>query len=70
MVMVPERAGPTFAVTLNPTRPSPLSLDPDVMLIHAASVVLVHAQPPGAFTETAGPAPAPLPTEALDGSIV
>ena len=70
MVMVPERAGPAFAVTLKPTRPSPLPLDPDLMVIHAASLVLVHAQPAAAVTETSGPAPPTGPTEVLDGSIV
>jgi len=70
MVRVPERAGPTFAVTLKLTWPSPLPLDPDVMLIHAASLVLVHAQPAGAFNDTVGTAPSPLPTEEMDVSMV
>ena len=61
MVMVPERAGPTFAVTLKLNRPSPLPLAPEAMAIHAVWLETVQLQPDGAVTSTvAEPALAPI----------
>ena len=61
MVMAPERAGPTFEVTLKLTRPPPLPLAPEVTAIHAAWLETVQLQPEGAATsKVAEPALAPI----------
>ena len=66
MVIVPLRAAPVFAATLNPTLPLPLPLAPLVIEIHAALLEAVHVQLlPLAVTAT-DPAPpvAPIDCEA------
>jgi len=70
IVTVPERAGPALAVTFMLTEPSPLPVDPDVMVIHPALLIAVHAQPAAAATLTAGAEEAPAPTEAVAGVTV
>jgi hypothetical protein len=45
MVIVPARAAPVFAPTLNVTDPPALPLEPDVMVIHGARLMAVHAHP-------------------------
>jgi len=52
IVRTPVRVFPESAATLNLTVPFPLSLAPDVIVNHAASLVAVHAHPPGADTAT------------------
>jgi len=45
IVRVPVRAAPAFAATANATVPLPLPVAPDVMVIHGALLLAVHAQP-------------------------
>jgi hypothetical protein len=45
MMIVPVRAAPVFGLTLNVTDPPALPLDPDVIVIHGARLVAVHAHP-------------------------
>jgi hypothetical protein len=52
MVMVPVRALPTFATTLNPTEPLPVPLAPAVTMIQFALLLAVHVQPAPADTAT------------------
>ena len=68
MVIVPERAGPTFAVTLKPTCPSPPPLDPEAMAIHGAWLEAVQLQPDGAATATVAE-PVLAPIDATPGLI-
>ena len=68
MVMFPERAGPTFAVTLKLTRPSPLPPAPEVTAIHAAWLETVQLHPDGAVTPTVAE-PALAPIDAMPGLI-
>jgi hypothetical protein len=42
---VPERAPPVLVATLNATEPFPMPLSPVVMVIHAALLAAVQAQP-------------------------
>ncbi len=65
MVSVPVRAGPVFAATLKPTAPSPLPLLPEVMLIHEALLVVVHAQPLVVDTAMGPPVPAVAARDSL-----
>jgi hypothetical protein len=50
--IVPLRAVPLLAATLNPTDPLPVPDVPDVTLIHGTPLVAVHAQPAPAITVT------------------
>jgi hypothetical protein len=68
MVAVPVRAAPVFAATLKPTGPFPVPVAPDVMAIHVALLVAVHAQPAPAVTVTV-PVVATAPTFWLAGAI-
>ena len=43
--MVPVRAPPVFAATVNATEPLPLPLAPDVTVIHASLRLAVQVQP-------------------------
>jgi hypothetical protein len=52
MVIVPARCGPVFAATENWVTPLPLPLAPEVIVIHVALLVAVHAQPVKAVTFT------------------
>lgn len=52
IVAVPVRDAPVFAATLKPTFPFPVPVAPDVMVIHGALLLAVHAQPPPAVTVT------------------
>ena len=52
IVIVPLRAEPVFASTEYPTEPLPLPGVPLVIVIHAALLVAVHAQPVPAVTVT------------------
>jgi hypothetical protein len=52
IVIVPERPGPLLDATVKFTVPSPLPLEPDVMVIQACVLVAVHAQPAPAVTVT------------------
>jgi hypothetical protein len=63
-LMVPERAAPVFACTLNDTEPLPLPLAPAVTVIQAALLVAAHVHPPPAVTLT-DPEPAAADTETL-----
>jgi hypothetical protein len=49
-VMVPVRAAPVFGAVVNCTVPGPVPLAPEVMPIHAALGVAVHAHVPPAVT--------------------
>jgi hypothetical protein len=69
MVSVPVRAAPVFAAVLKPTAPLPLPLAPDVMLIHEALLVVVHAQPLAVDTATGPPAPPVSARDSLVGVI-
>jgi hypothetical protein len=65
-VNVPARASPAFADTVMATLPLPLPFPPEVIVIQAALLVALHAQPP--VVETAiGVA---LPPDALTDSVV
>jgi hypothetical protein len=68
IVAVPVRAAPVFAATLKPTDPFPVPVAPDVMVMNAALLVAVHAQPAPAVTATV-PVVAPAPTPWLGGAI-
>ena len=57
IVSVPERAGPVLAATEKVTVPFPVPLEPDPIVIHAALLVAVHAQPAAAVTDTGVPLP-------------
>src|SRR5687768_3473966 len=50
--IVPERTGPLFADTENPTVPFPLPLAPEVTVMKLAVLVAVQLQSPGAVTDT------------------
>jgi hypothetical protein len=63
MVIVPVRAPPEFAATLNSTVPFPLPLAPDVTVTQEALLVAVHAQLLVVETATVLPA---LPAAAID----
>ena len=52
IVIVPERAGPVVAATLNVTVPFPLSLVPDLSVIHETLLFAVQLHPLAAVTET------------------
>jgi len=52
MVIVPLRAVPVLAATLNPTDPFPDPEAPDVTVIHGTPLVPVHVQPAPAVTVT------------------
>jgi hypothetical protein len=52
MVIVPLRAAPVLAATLNPTGPLPVPDAPDVTVNHGALLVAVHVQPAPAVTVT------------------
>jgi hypothetical protein len=56
-VIVPVRAAPVFAATLNSTVPFPLPLAPDVTVIHDALLTAVHVQVLAVETATAVPGP-------------
>jgi hypothetical protein len=63
MVIVPVRAPPEFAATLNSTAPLPLPLAPDVTVTQEVLLVAVHAQLLVVETATVLPAP---PAAAID----
>jgi hypothetical protein len=69
IVMTPLRAGPVFAPTENSTEPSPVPLVPDVTVIQGAALAADQAQPGAVVTAIAGPAPAPLLSDADDGAM-
>jgi hypothetical protein len=69
MIIVPLRAAPVFAVTLNPTDPFPLPLAPEVTLIHDALLAAVHPHPLLVDTLTGLPAPAGASSDWLVGLI-
>jgi hypothetical protein len=52
IVIVPLRADPVLAATLNPTDPLPVPDAPDVTLIHCTPLVAVHVHPAPAVTVT------------------
>lgn len=59
IVIVPLRADPLLAATLNPTAPLPVPDAPDVTVIHCTPLVAVQVHPAPAVTVTvpvAGPA--------------
>src|SRR6185369_16539655 len=49
-VIVPLRAAPVLAATVNCTVPPPVPLEPEAMAIQAALAVALHAQVPAVFT--------------------
>ena len=55
--MVPVRAPPGFAATLNLTVSLPRPIVPPVTVIHAALLVAVQAQSPAAVTDSDRPVP-------------
>ena len=65
MVRVPERGAPGLAATLNVTGPSPLPLEPEVMVTHDALLPAVQAQLVPADTATV-----PVPPEAAIEELV
>ena len=68
---VPVREAPLpFVATLNVTEPLPLPLAPDVIVIHKALLVAVHAHPPVVDTETVIPLPPDANNVTLVGEIV
>jgi len=52
MVIVPVRCGPVLAAIENCVAPEPLPLAPEVMVIQAALLAAVHAQPVAVVTLT------------------
>ena len=66
MVMVPVRALPGFAATLNATEPFPVPLAPDVTVIQFAGLFAVQAQPLPAVTATVPLPPAAASDAAAD----
>ena len=68
-VMVPVRALPGFAVTLNATAPLPVPLAPAVTVIQFALLFAVQAQPVPADTAMV-PVPPGAAIEASGGAIV
>ena len=69
MVMVPVRAAPVFAATLNATVPLPLPLAPAVTVIHAALPLAVQLHPSPAVTATVPVSPGAA-SDASGGAIV
>ena len=69
MVMVPVRAAPVFAATLNATEPLPEPLAPEVTVTHAALLLAVQLQPLAADTATV-PVPPAAAIEASGALIV
>jgi hypothetical protein len=53
IVIVPLRADPVLAATLNPTGPLPVPDAPDVTVIHGTPLVAVQVHPAPAVTVTA-----------------
>ena len=70
MAMVPVRAAPGFAATLNTTVPFAVPLAPDVMVAHVTPLDAVHWQPAAELTATVSPDAAAAVTERLVGLIV
>lgn len=68
--MVPLRAAPVFAVTLNATVPLPVPLAPFVIEIHAESLAAVHAQVLADAETATVPVPPLAPTDWLARSSV
>ena len=68
IVRVPERASPGLTATLNATGPSPLPLEPEVMVTHDALLPAVQAQLVPAETTTV-PVPPAAAIEELVGLI-
>jgi hypothetical protein len=68
IVSVPDRLGPLVAATVKFTVPFPVPLVPDVMVIHDALRVAVHAQPDPAVTATV-PLPPDAGTERVSGEM-
>ena len=58
-----------LSATLNVTFPFPLSLAPDLIVIHGALLTAVQLHDEGAVTDDV-PSPPPLPNDLLDGLIV
>ena len=56
-VRVAARAPPVFGVTVTRTEPLPVPLSPAVILIQAALLLAVHAQPLAAVTVMVRPSP-------------
>ena len=52
IVIVPLRADPVLAATLNPTGPLPVPDVPEVTVIHGTPLVAVHVHPAPAVTVT------------------
>ena len=68
-VSVPVRGAVlVFAAMVYATEPLPLPDAPELIVIHAALLVAVHAQPAGAVTFVE-PLPPPAPTDWLPGEI-
>ena len=68
MVSVALRPAPVLAATENATVPLPVPLAPDVIVIHGALLVAVHAHPLVAVTVTE-PVPPPTAMSADEGAI-
>ena len=68
-LIVADRDVPLFALTENDTVPWPVPLAPDVIEIHDASFVAVHAQPLPVVTVMV-PLPPSAPTDWLPGASV
>ena len=66
---VPVRAAPALAPTVNCVWPGPLPLVPDVIEIHGAWLLALHAQPAPVVTATGFPAPPPAPIDWFVGAI-
>ena len=69
MLMVPVRAAPGLAATLNATGPLPMPLAPEVTVIHAVLLLAVQSQPVPAVTATV-PFPPAAASDASGGPIV
>ena len=69
-MIVPVRAGPVLAETVNATVPLPVPLAPLVIVIQGVAVVAVHPQPDGPVTVTDVAAPPAAGSDWLVGLIV
>ena len=70
IVIVPFRAAPVFAATVNVTVPFPLPVVPAVTVIHGTELLADHAHPGDEVTAMGDPGPPAAPMLCAVGAIV
>ena len=70
IAIVPVRAAPVLAATVNITVPFPLPVAPDVTVIQGTVLLADHAHPDGDVTAIGVPGPPAAPTLCVGGAMV